>query len=44
LVSFHEPVNTRKRLNFGQRAASVVQRNANVMFERALREAIASAR
>ncbi len=44
LVSFHDPVTTRKHLNFGQRASSVVQRNANVMFERALREAIASAR
>ncbi|KAF1027086.1 MAG: hypothetical protein GAK29_00892 [Acinetobacter bereziniae] len=44
LVSFAEPVNTRKRLNFGQRSIAVVQRNAKTMFERSLASAIASAR
>jgi hypothetical protein len=44
LVSFAEPVNTRKRLNFGQRSQLIVQRNAAVLFRNTLASAIASAR
>lgn len=44
LVSFHDPVNTQKRLNFGARANAVVSRNIKSVFERQLAAAIASAR
>jgi len=44
LVSFHDPVNTTKRLNFGARANAVVTRNIKSVFERQLAAAIASAR
>ena len=44
LVSFHDPVNTQKRLNFGARANAVVTRNIKSVFERQLAAAIASAR
>lgn len=44
LVSFHDPVNTTKRLNFGARANAVVSRNIKSVFERQLAAAIASAR
>ncbi|ENX00905.1 hypothetical protein F900_01889 [Acinetobacter modestus] len=44
LVSFHDPVNTQKRLNFGSRANAVVTRNIKSVFERQLAAAIASAR
>lgn len=44
LVSFHDPVNTQKRLNFGARANTVVTRNIKSVFERQLAAAIASAR
>ncbi|WP_336938922.1 hypothetical protein [Acinetobacter modestus] len=44
LVSFHDPVNTQKRLNFGARANAVVSRNIKSVFERQITAAIASAR
>ena len=44
LVSFHDPVNTQKRLNFGARANAVVSRNIKSVFERQLAAAITSAR